>query len=69
MIRVDARLRAEGLKSRLIMQVHDELVFEIPEGELLHMERLVEEEMSGALAMKVPLRVDISYGKNWSEAH
>jgi len=69
MIRVDARLQTEGLKSRLIMQVHDELVFEVPEGELLHMERLVDEEMSGAVAMKVPLRVDISYGKNWSEAH
>jgi DNA polymerase-1 len=69
MIRVDARLRAEGLKSRLTMQVHDELVFEIPEDELLRMELLVEEEMSRAAEMKVPLRVDISYGKNWSEAH
>ena len=69
MIRVDARLRAEGLKSRLTMQVHDELVFEIPEDELLRMELLVEEEMSRAAEMKVPLKVDISYGKNWSEAH
>jgi DNA polymerase-1 len=69
MIRVDSRLRAEGLKSRLTMQVHDELVFEIPEDELLRMELLVEEEMSQAAEMKVPLRVDISYGKNWSEAH
>jgi DNA polymerase-1 len=69
MIRVDARLRAEGLKSRLTMQVHDELVFEIPEDELLRMELLVEEEMSHATEMRVPLKVDISYGKNWSEAH
>ena len=69
MIRVDARLRAEGLKSRLTMQVHDELVFEIPEDELVRMELLVEEEMSHAAEMKVPLKVDISYGKNWSEAH
>jgi DNA polymerase-1 len=69
MIRVDARMRAEGLKSRLTMQVHDELVFEIPENELLPMELLVEEEMFRAAEMKVPLRVDISYGKNWCEAH
>jgi len=51
------------------MQVHDELVFEIPEEELLPMELLVEEEMSRAVELKVPLKVDISYGKNWSEAH
>jgi DNA polymerase-1 len=69
MIRVDARIRAERLKSRLIMQVHDELVFEIPEDELLKMERLVEEEMSQAIEARVPLKVDISYGANWSEAH
>jgi len=69
MIRVDSRLRREGCKSRLIMQVHDELVFEVPEEELVRMELLVEEEMSQALEMKVPLKVDISYGANWSEAH
>jgi DNA polymerase-1 len=69
MIRADGRIRAEGLKSRLIMQVHDELVFEVPEEELLRMEVLVEEEMSQAVEMKVPLKVDISYGANWSEAH
>jgi DNA polymerase-1 len=69
MIRVDSRLRREGRRSRLIMQVHDELVFEVPEEELVSMELLVEEEMSQALEMKVPLKVDISYGANWSEAH
>lgn len=69
MIKVDGRLRAEGVRSRLIMQVHDELVFEVAEEELLHMERLVEEEMSHAISATVPLKVDISYGKNWSEAH
>jgi len=69
MIRVDGRIRAERLKSRLTMQVHDELVFEVPEEELLAMERLVDEEMSRAVEMKVPLKVDMSYGKNWSEAH
>ena len=51
------------------MQVHDELVFEVPEEELVRMELLVAEEMSQAVEMKVPLKVDISYGANWSEAH
>jgi len=69
MIRVDARIRAQGLASRLVMQVHDELVFEVPAEELVAMELLVEEEMSHAVAARVPLKVDISYGANWSEAH
>jgi len=69
MIRVEARIRREGCRSRLIMQVHDELVFEVPGEELVRMELLVEEEMSQAVEMKVPLKVDISYGANWSEAH
>jgi DNA polymerase-1 len=69
MIRVDARIRAENLRSRLVMQVHDELVFEVPEPELLRMELLVEEEMSQAVETLVPLKVDINYGANWSEAH
>jgi len=49
--------------------VHDELVFEVPEEELLRMELLVEEEMSRAVEMRVPLKVDINSGANWSEAH
>jgi DNA polymerase-1 len=69
MIRVDKRIQKEGCRSRLIMQVHDELVFEVPEEELVQMELLVEEEMSRAVEMRVPLKVDISYGSNWSEAH
>jgi DNA polymerase I len=69
MIRVADRIKRENLKSRLIMQVHDELVFEVAEEELLQMERLVEEEMSQAVALRVPLKVDISHGANWSEAH
>ncbi len=69
MIRVDSRIRLEQLHSRLIMQVHDELVFEVPEDELVRMEQLVEEEMGRAVEARVPLKVDISYGANWSEAH
>ncbi len=69
MIRVDSRIQNEQLYSRLIMQVHDELVFEVPEDELLKLEQLVEEEMGRAVSSRVPLKVDISYGANWSEAH
>lgn len=69
MIRVDSRIRTEQLQSRMIMQVHDELVFEVPEEELLKMGLLVEEEMGRAVESRVPLKVDISHGANWSEAH
>ena len=69
MVHVDARIRTEGLSSRLIMQVHDELVFEVPEGERLAMEQLVKQEMEHAVKLRVPLKVDINFGHNWSEAH
>jgi len=69
MVKVTRRMRAEGVKSRLIMQVHDELVFEVPAGERELMEKVVREEMEGALPMAVPLRVDLNFGLNWSEAH
>ncbi|BDV41688.1 DNA polymerase [Geotalea uraniireducens] len=69
MLRVAERLRREGLRSRLIMQVHDELVFEVPEDERLTMEQLVRHEMEHAVSLRVPLLVDVNCGKNWSEAH
>ena len=69
MLRVTERICKEGLMSRLVMQVHDELVFEVPEKELLKMERLVAYEMENAASLNVPLRVDVNAGKNWSEAH
>jgi DNA polymerase-1 len=69
MIKVDARIRCEQLQSRMIMQVHDELVLEVPEDELVVVEQLVEQEMEHTVETKVPLKVDISYGANWSEAH
>ena len=69
MIGVTRRMRREGVASRLIMQVHDELVFEVPEGERDVMEELVRSEMEGALPLAVPLKVDLNFGLNWSEAH
>jgi len=69
MVNVSDRMRREKLKSRLIMQVHDELVFEVPERERVVMEQLVRHEMEHAVPLRVPLKVDINYGRNWSEAH
>jgi DNA polymerase-1 len=69
MVNVFEKIRREGLKSRLIMQVHDELVFEAPEEEMVALERLVRQEMENAVSLRVPLKVDINHGRNWSEAH
>lgn len=69
MVKATARMKREGMRSRLIMQVHDELVFEVPKDEVVAMEQLVEHEMEHAVALRVPLKVDISHGSNWSEAH
>ncbi|HEX9114052.1 MAG TPA: DNA polymerase I, partial [Nitrospirota bacterium] len=69
MIRIQARLGKEGLKSAMILQVHDELVFEAPDNELEPLKRLVREEMEGVIALSVPIKVDMGAGKNWDEAH
>jgi DNA polymerase-1 len=69
MIGVDRAIRAAGLSSRLIMQVHDELVFEVPEHEQEQMRTLVNREMSQAVPLQVPLKVDMQHGRTWSEAH
>ncbi len=69
MVRIHERLRAEGLHSRMLLQVHDELVFEAPEEEVAPLKRLVEEEMVQALPLEVPVAVEIGVGDNWLEAH
>ncbi len=69
MIHIHRRLQKEGLRSLMIMQVHDELVFEVPENEIDHMKQLVREEMEGAIDLNVPIKVDLGVGKNWLEAH
>ena len=53
----------------MIMQVHDELVLEVPIDEVDKIKELIREEMEGVMELKVPLKVDIHVGKNWSEAH
>ena len=65
MVRIYRRLREDGLLSRLILQVHDELVFEVPPSEEEQMQVLVRREMEGAMQLKVPVKVDIDVGKSW----
>ncbi|MFC5649139.1 DNA polymerase I [Paenibacillus solisilvae] len=68
MVRMDEQLRERGLRSRMLLQVHDELVFEVPPEELELMKTLVPEVMENALALDVPLKADVSFGDNWYEA-
>lgn len=68
MIDLDERLRKENLKSRLLLQVHDELILEVPEDELDQLTKVVIEVMENTVELDVPLKVDYTYGKNWYEA-
>ena len=69
MLNVYNRLKAEGLESKLILQVHDELICECPEHEAQRVAELLSEEMSGAAKLSVPLTVDAKIGHSWAEAH
>ncbi|KKO53754.1 DNA polymerase I [Paenibacillus sp. DMB20] len=68
MVKMDAALFERKLRSRMLLQVHDELVFEVPEDELDIMKKLVPEVMSDAFKLAVPLKSEVSYGENWYEA-
>ena len=67
MIRIDKEIRKRGLKSRMTLQVHDELVFEVPESEVDVMRPLVREHMEEGYSLAVPLRVEIGVGTNWRD--
>ena len=67
MIRVSSRLREEGLRSRLILQVHDELIVEAPEEEAVRAAEILQNEMEHAVELSVPLTVDVHLGKTWFE--
>lgn len=69
MIHIDARLRRERRASRLILQVHDELILECPEAEVAAVEKLLEEEMSSVVKLSVPLKVHVESGNSWGELH
>lgn len=68
MIRISNQLAKRGLKTRMILQIHDELLFEVPEKEMEEMKKLIKYEMESALELSVPLVVDIRTGRNWAEA-
>ena len=71
MNKIAARLKAENLQTRMLLQVHDELVFEAPEAEIAAAAALIKEEMENipGIALKVPLIADVGIGDNWGEAH
>jgi DNA polymerase-1 len=68
MIRIARRLREEGRGARIVLQVHDELLLEVPEPEVSKVRELVRDEMCGAYALDPPLAVDVGVGDNWAEA-
>lgn len=68
MVQMDERLKRDGLKSHMLLQVHDELVFEVPEDEIETMKITVAEVMENALKLVVPLKVEVDTGLNWYEA-
>ena len=67
MISIDRRLTEENLEAKMILQVHDELVFEVPHNELEAVSKLVREEMEGVYKMAVPLLVEVCSGPNWRD--
>ena len=69
MIHIADKLKGEKLETKMLLQVHDELVFEVPQGELALANTLIKDEMEGVYPLKIPLKVDINWGKNWAEAH
>ena len=69
MINIYSKLKNGGYKTRMLIQVHDELVFEVPEDEIDIMQELLKKEMEDVHKLNVPLKVESGYGKNWDEAH
>jgi len=68
MLHVDGAIREAGLGSRMLLQVHDELVFEVAEGERAKLEEIVRREMGGAAELTVPLDVSVGTGRSWHDA-
>jgi DNA polymerase-1 len=69
MININRALSEKSLASRMILQVHDELVFEVPEDELDVLLKMVKDKMENAIELTVPIKVEIGVGNNWLEAH
>ncbi|HWR89100.1 MAG TPA: DNA polymerase, partial [Dissulfurispiraceae bacterium] len=69
MIDIGSTIRQRRLRTRMVLQIHDELLFEGPSGEMEEVREIVREGMENVVPLSVPLRVDIGSGKNWAEAH
>ncbi len=69
MIHIQNRIEELRLSTKMVMQVHDELVFEVPEGETQKALPMIQEEMEAVMELSVPLKVSIHSGKNWAEVH
>jgi DNA polymerase-1 len=67
MIVIDRQLAERKLKTRMVLQVHDELIFEVPSAEKAEVEALVREKMEGVVKLKVPLVADLAFGPNWRD--
>jgi DNA polymerase-1 len=69
MVRVSRALKAAGLKARMVLQIHDELLFDVPRDEVEKVKEIAVREMTGAMDVGVPLEVSVGVGSNWLEAH
>ena len=69
MIEVDRAMRAANMKSKMLLQVHDELVFDVYKDELEELKALVVEKMEAAVSLEVPMVAEVGTGSNWLEAH
>lgn len=67
MVNVDSELKKRNLKSKLILQIHDELILNVPADEKPQVMQLVKEQMEQAMQLSVPLKVEVSFGSNWLE--
>jgi DNA polymerase-1 len=69
MIAIQSKLESENWKAKMLLQVHDELVFDVPKEEVEALQKMIKNEMENAFSLDVPLVVDMGIGTNWLEAH
>ena len=69
MVTIARQLMQEQLHTKMLLQVHDELLFEVPQDEVERIKALVRDSMEGVMSLSVPLLVDLGLGSNWAEAH
>ena len=69
MIRIHEKFKEKSLKSKMLLQVHDELVFDVHKSEKDMVKKIVQDTMESAVQLDVPLKIDLEFGKNWLEAH